>query len=1077
MKKALIKDSIKEIKNTYKRFLSILLMAFLGVGFFAGIRATSPDMIDTIDKFYKDQNFYDIQIISTLGLTDEDIEELQKIENVEQVVGTYETDAQLEIDNKQIVTKVMCIENINKPVLIEGQMPQKEDECLVEKTFLESNNKKIGDTIELEIENSTNDDGEEVQYLKQKELKIVGIAQSPAYISRDRGTSKLGAGKVNYYVYISKDNINATQIYTNIYIKVENSNIYKTSTNKYEDYIENVKSKINEIKTKREEARYNSLIEIATKKVDEAQNTLNEEKEKAQKQIEDAENKIIDGKNKIEEAKQQLNTNKQKSQSEFSKAEKQIKNAQVQLSNQEKELLQKEQEANIEFEKAEEQKQDLQKKLEEVNLGIQQIKNNISQIEESLKNPNLTKEQREKLQFQKQALEQNNTQLETNKKQIEQGILQIENSIKSGKQEIENAKTQINEAKKQLLKEEQQFNNTKTETNKQINEAEKQLENSIQEITQAQKELDENKQEFENKIIQAEGELIDSRQKIADIDNAKWYVLDRYSNLGYNSFIQDTQSINNIGKVFPVVFFVVATLISLTSMTRMVEEQRTQIGTFKALGYNKIQISSKYVIYASLACIIGSIFGMSVGFYILPKIIWKMYSMMYQITQISISFNVLYGLIGLLLISICIIGATIYSVMKELKYTPATLMRPKSPKMGKRVLLERINFVWRRLSFSKKVTIRNIFRYKKRVLMTIIGILGCTSLILTGFSIKDSISNILPNQFGKVFNYDMQITLKDGLEETQKQQYIEKLEGNENFKKIIETYMTSGKAINKSNEEDVQIIIPNEENDLEGIINLNDILTKEKISMKENEICLTDKTAQLLQVKAGDSIILRDSEDKEVEVKISNIVENYIMHYVYMSKTTYESLYGTTYKTNTLLTQNIELEDEKQEQLATQIMEQNEVASISRISSMVNSFDDTMKSMNYVVVILIVSAGLLAFVVLYNLSNVNISERIRELATIKVLGFHDKEVYYYVTRETVILTIIGIIFGLIGGYFLSYFIIGTCEINMLRFSVIIKPISYIYAVLITILFTIIVNIVTYFALKKIDMIESLKSVE
>ncbi len=546
---------------------------------------------------------------------------------------------------------------------------------------------------------------------------------------------------------------------------------------------------------------------------------------------------------------------------------------------------------------------------------------------------------------------------------------------------------------------------------------------------------------------------------------------------GYASFIQDTKSIRNIGIVFPAVFFIVATLISLTSMTRMVEEQRTQIGTLKALGYSKLQIASKYIIYASLASVIGGILGMCVGFVLLPKIIWMMYEMMYQIGDISLSFNWTYGTIGLELIFICIVGATIYSLFRELKETPATLMRPKAPKLGKRVLLERITFIWKRLSFSRKVTIRNIFRYKKRFLMTIIGIFGCTSLILAGFGLKDSISSIMPSQYEKVFNYDMQISLKSGLDENQFQELVNKLDQKEQITKIVKTYMATSTAVNGELEEDVQIIVPEEKESLEGIINLKDVKTKETITLNDNEICLTDKAAELLKVKVGDTIKLKESNGNEKEVKISNIVENYISHYVYMSKELYQTLYEKDYESNVLLTKNTDLSEEQEEKLATDIMQENEVSSISLTSTAITMMDDTMKSLNYVVVVLIVSAGLLAIVVLYNLANVNISERIRELATIKVLGFYDREVYDYVTRETVLLTLIGIAIGLVGGYFLNYFIIGTCEINMLRFSKIISPLSYVYSILITIGFTLIVNIATYFALKKIDMIESLKSVE
>ena len=822
MKKVLLKDSIKEIKNTYKRFISILLMAFLGVGFFAGLRAASPDMIDTFNQFYEDNQVYDIQIISTLGLTEEDIEELEKVDEVEKIAGSFEKDGIIDINNKEIVTKLITIGEINKPILIDGNMPQNADECMIEEGFLKSNNKQIGDTVDVEIEDTIDAYGNKKSYLKNSKMKIVGTVQSPLYISRDRGTSKLGTGKVSYYMYIPKENINANDVYTSIYLRAKNGENYKTSTQKYEDYIKNVKNNIEQIKEEREQSR---------------------------------------------------------------------------------------------------------------------------------------------------------------------------------------------------------------------------------------------------KILSLNG-----------IETAKWYILDRNSNEGYVGFIQSTKSIAHISQVFPIVFFAVAALISLTSMTRMVEEQRTQIGTLKALGYNQFQIINKYILYASLASIIGGISGMCVGFATLPQIIWMLYMMMYQITPKAIlSFNWKYGTIGLLLICICIIGATIYSAIRELKETPAALMRPKAPKAGNRVLLEKIPFIWKHLNFSHKVTVRNIFRYKKRFLMTIIGIFGCTSLIVTGFGIKDSISVIIPNQFEKVFDYDIQVNIKENLSAEEKQDFIEELKNREEVQKIVETYMTSATAVKGEKQEDVQIIVPKDEFD--GLINVNDVKTKQNLKLKDNEIYLTDKCAQLIGAKAGDTIILKDINNNEVEAKISNIVENYVSHYVYMSKTMYENLYGKNYNTNVILSQNVKMSDEEEDEFVTELMNKTEVYSASRISTILGALDDTIKSLDFVVIILIVSAGLLAFVVLYNLANVNISERIRELATIKVLGFYDKEVFDYVTRETTILTAIGIVLGLFGGYCLNYYLIGTCEINTLRFSKIVSLISYVYAVGITIIFTLIVNLATYFALKKIDMIESLKSVE
>lgn len=1077
MKKAVIKDALREIKKSYKRFISILLMAFLGVGFFAGIRASSPDMLDTIDTYYKNQNVYDIQVLSTLGLTSDDINAISKIENVEHVDGNFETDGQIEVGNKEVIAKVMSLNDFNTPVLIDGSLPSAKNECVVEERFLTVNNKNIGDTIELNIKNMQNDNGEDVPYLYEKELKIVGTVQSPMYISVDRGTSTLGSGKIDYYMYIPKSNVQANSIYTNIYVKVKDANKYTTSSKKYEDCVNSVKTEIEKIKDNREKSRYDSLVNTVTKKVEDAEKELNTQKTDAKSKIADAEKELENGKKQIENAEKTIKSNRIKADKEFNKAYAELINGKNKIADSEKQLESKEKQANEEFDKLEKQKAELNTQLTTLNSGITEVQKNIENINIALKNPNLTSEQKANFEKTKKQLENKLSELNNTKAQLVSAISKIDSGIATGKTEIKSAKNKLQSAKNELKKSENAYYSTKNSTYKQLDNAEEELELSKKELKDGENELEKNKKEFNEKIADAESKLNDARAKIAEIENPKWYVLDRNGNAGYSSFIQDTDSIANIGKVFPVIFFIVAALISLTSMTRMVEEQRTQIGTLKALGYNKLQITSKYVLYASLACIIGSILGMSVGFVLLPKIVWKMYSMMYQIGDIQTSFNFEIGSLGFILIVISILGATIYAVIKELIQTPATLMRPKSPKMGKRVFLEKVTFIWKRLSFSRKVTVRNIFRYKKRFLMTIIGIMGCTALIVTGFGIRDSIRAIMPDQYEKVFNYDLQINLKADLDKKQKQDFINSLTNDDKIEKLSETYMSSISAINENVEENVQIIVPNNNTDFNTLINLTDVKSKNNLSLPEDGVLLTDKAAQLLGVEAGDTITLKDTDENETNVKVTNVVENYVYHYIYMSKSMYENLYGKSFDSNVILTKDFNLDNETEDNFVKDLMNMPEVASVTRISTAMNMMNDTMKSLNYVVVILIVSAGLLAFVVLYNLSNVNISERIRELATIKVLGFYDKEVYLYITRETIILTAIGLVLGLVAGYFLDFFILETCEINMLRFRKFVAPLSFVFAALITILFTIIVNIVTYFALKKINMIESLKSVE
>ena len=795
VKKSLLKDAFKEIKTTYKRFISILLMALLGVGFFAGLRATSPDMLDTIDKYFKEQNVYDIEVISTLGLTDDDIQAISNIENVGEVYGTYSKDGIIKLEEKELVTKILCIDDVNKPKLVSGNLPQNDNECVVEPNFLLTTNKKIGDTIEIEPEEDeiAGQDENTQEYLKNKTLKIVGTIDSPLYISRERGTTKLGSGQINSYIYVTKSNINSS-VYTEIYVTLENSNKYETSSNKYEKYVEETKEKIEEIKEERQQARYNSLINDANKKIQDAEKEFNEEKQNGEAQINDAETQIQNGKKEIENYEKEILTQEQNANSQFASAQAQINSAKQTLQTNKEEYNTKKAQAEEGFNQAESQKEQLQISLDTLNQKLSELNTQYNQVLEKLKDTTLTEQEIQILEKAKTEIESNQARLAPVKTELENGITQIENQISSGKAELETAKAQLDSAEKQIQAQETNLKNTKTSTNKQIANAKAQIESSKAELQKTEEELNTKKEEFNQKIQEAEGKLIDAKEEVAKIENPVWYILDRNQNSGYSSFIQDTKSIENLSMVFPIVFFAIAILVSLTSMTRMVEEERQEIGTLKALGYNKFHISLKYIIYSSLACVIGGVIGMNIGFQLLPRVIWDMYEMMYTMPSISISFNYENATIGLDLMYICIVGATLYSILKEARHSPAILLRPKAPKIGKRVLLERITPIWKRLNFSRKVTIRNIFRYKKRFLMTIIGIFGCTSLILAGFGLKDSISKILPYQYEKIFTYDMQIAIKSSLEDTQKQSLIDELKSKEGVQEVTENYIVSGTA-------------------------------------------------------------------------------------------------------------------------------------------------------------------------------------------------------------------------------------------------------------------------------------------
>ena len=1108
MKKALLKDCFKEIIKGFKRFISILLIVLLGVGFFAGIKATSPDMKLTLDTYFDDKNVMDIQVISTLGLTDDDITELKKLDLIENAEGTYQTDAVVTAGDKQVVVKLESLaSSINTLQVTSGRLPENQNECVVEEAFLQGTEYNIGDTIKVQVDNITDDDGNDISVLKTNDLQIVGTVRSPMYISTDRGTTKLGSGVINYYLYVSPDNINAN-IYTNIYLTVNGAKDLKCYDDKYEDLIEQAEDEIEKIADARKEARYNALFDKANQKLQDAKNEFETQKADGEKQLQDAEDEINSAKNQLEKGRNEVAANRAKANNEFKEAGKQLQDAKNTLE-------QNENDFNAKKQKAEKQISDYETSLNE----LKQIQTQYNNLQTTL---STSKAQLAALQKQLEELESkdnqitnevgenttNEEQIESLKKQIEdlnssiskieagllvinkqlqaQGITDInqtvsttETAIQTAKEELENGQKQIDSAKAELQTREEQLNSTKSSTYAELNSAEKKLDDSEKQIEEAEAELAKSREEFNSKIADAEKELDDAEEEVNSIERPTWYILDRQQNAGYVSYMQDTDRVANLAQVFPIVFFIVAALISLTSMTRMVEEQRVQIGTLKALGYNKLQIAAKYIIYATLATVIGGAIGLVIGFSLLPKVIADIYAMVYDVPNVILAFNMTYATAGMAAAMLCTIGATIISCYKTLKQKPATLMRPKAPKPGKRVLLERITFIWKRLNFTQKVTVRNIFRYKKRFLMTIIGVGGCTALIIAGFGLRDAISSMIPSQYGKIDLYNASVTLKDEYKNEELEKIDNILKDYEYTEDVLNANVQSVTIDKNDNTQSIQLIVPQTPENLSNFIVLESRTNNdEKYALDDTGVIITEKLSKLLDIKVGDEIKIVNSDDKACSVKVNAITENYIYHYIYMTPNLYNELYDTRVGYNVVYVNTIEMTEEQEDTLGEQILSNSDyISGVTFMSNTESIFSEVMNNMDLVVWILIISAGLLAFVVLYNLLNANITERIRELATIKVLGFYDKEVYDYISRETIILTILGMLVGVGGGYFLTLYIIKTCEIDMLMFNPQITVWSYLFGVLITALFAIIVNIITYFSLKKIDMIESLKSVE
>ena len=1015
MKKALLKDCFKEIIKGFKRFISILLIVLLGVGFFAGIKATSPDMKLTLDTYFDDKNVMDIQVISTLGLTDEDITELEKLDLIDDAQGTYQTDAMVTAGDKQFVVKLESLaSSINDLQVTSGRLPENQNECVVEEAFLQGTEYNIGDTIKVQVDNITDDDGNDISVLKTNDLQIVGTVRSPMYISTDRGSTKLGSGVINYYLYVSPDNIN-TNINTNIYITVNGAKDLKCYDDKYEDLIEQAEDEIEKIADARKEARYNALFDKANQKLQDAKNEFETQKADGEKELQDAENEINSAKQELENGRTEIAANRAKANNEFNEAGKQLLDAKNTLEQNENDFNAKKQEAEKQISDYETSLNELKQIQEQYNNLQNTLSTSKAQLEILEKQLNVSNEEKkEELKKQINELNASISKIEAGiiviDKQLEaQGITDInqtvtytENAIQTAKAELANGQKKIDSAKAELQSKEEQLNKTKNSTYAELDSAEKKLDESVKQIEEAETELAKSREEFNSKISDAEKELDDAEEEVNSIERPTWYILDRQQNAGYVSYMQDTDRVANLAQVFPIVFFIVAALISLTSMTRMVEEQRVQIGTLKALGYNKLQIASKYIIYATLATVIGGLIGLVIGFSILPKVIADIYAMVYDVPDVILEFNMTYATAGMLAAMLCTIGATVISCYKTLKQKPATLMRPKAPKPGKRVLLERITFIWKRLNFTKKVTARNIFRYKKRFMMTIIGVGGCTALIIAGFGLRDAISSMIPSQYGKIDLYNISVTLKDEYKNEELENIDNILKNYEYTEDVLNANVQSVTIDKNDNTQSIQLIVPQNVENLSNFIVLESRTDNdEKYVLDDTGVIITEKLSKLLDIKVGDEIKILNSDDKECNVKVNAITENYIYHYIYMTPNLYNQLYDTRIGYNVVYVNTTDMEELEEDELGEQILSNSDyISGVTFMSNTENIFAEVMNNMDLVVWILIISAGLLAFVVLYNLLNANITERIRELATIKVLGFYDKEVYDYISRET-----------------------------------------------------------------------------
>lgn len=978
--KAYSKNIRRTIRGSLGRYLAIMAIVALGVGFFVGVKDTKASMLKTCDKYVDEHNMYDFRVVSTLGFTDEDAEALGSADGVSEAEGSVTTDffSKDRSGNSIILRAHSLTEKINTPEVTEGRLPESPGECLADAHYFDDSD--IGKLLRVTDENS-NDTKKTLRY---KGYEIVGLATSPYYIMKtERGTGTIGDGSIDAFVYIPEKGFD-TEYFTEIFVTSQKQGyVY---SDEYNDNISSEKSKVRAAAEERAQKRYDKTVSDAKKKI-----------QKAQKEVDD-------GRKTLKAEKSKVYAEIEKNRSELEK--------------------------------------------------------NSSRIESGRKK-----------------LETSRAELNKNRKQLREGISSAEKQLEAAKASGMATEEQIRAAQAQIT-------SMKTSLGKVdaglagISKQESELKKSEKKIKSGYSELKRGKSEAETRFAKAENELDAGEKKIAkaqkDLKKIKKpdvYIQIRDDNIGYDSFDSNSDIVDSVARVFPIFFFLIAALVCSTTMSRMIEEERPQIGALRALGYTRWQIMSKYLLYSGSAAVIGCIIGFLAGSKFFPYAIWTAYGMMFGFAPLEFYFSWQLAVISLVVSVICSAGTTFIACRGQLRHMPAEIMRPETPKAGKRILLERITFIWKRMKFLHKVTARNIFRYKKRMAMMIVGIGGCAALVLAGFGINDSIAGVADHQYSQIETYDMTVAFSSELTE-KKIAGFEKKYGDDIANAAVFHQLT----VNVRTSETVKscnMMVSSDSNITKSVVFKED--DRVLSYPGKGEAMINNKLAEMLGVKDGDTITVNYDDTEDVELTVSGIYRNYVSNYIYINDGTYEDIMKKSYEPEVMfltLSDGIDVD-----RMSSELNDDDDVASVVVNRDIKKRVDDMMVSLNYIIILVIGCAGALAFIVLFNLGNINITERVREIATIEVLGFYPRETGSYVFCENFILVLIGIAVGLPAGYFLHKFIMSEIVVDAISFNEVIEPQSYGYAAATVILFSVIVDIVMRRKLKKINMAEALKSVE
>ena len=994
------------------------------------------------------------------GFDDYDIENIRKVDSNFKAYGVKSKDSIIEKDNSNSIIRINEInDNFNKLLITEGRKPENKNEMLMEHGLNKSKNINIGDVLEI--------DG--------NQIKIVGSALSTDFLIQNkmidsRDTSTLGSGKVSFCLFALKDFFDF-DYYTAVYIIDEKLNSYNVTSPEYKKTLKEDRETLNKVKEKLEEEKYKKIIDEANKKIDEEEAKANSELENAKNELDNAKAELDNAKTKINSYEQKLNSAKielDEGKQELDDSKKTLDDSKIELDKFEAELKNYEQELNSSKQELDNSKAVVTNVLSAYGITYDEAINRINEVINTFGSKEKAIEELTNLAN----IYNIDATIVQQITEVIDGILKIEEGytkIEEGIQELENQKQNLNIAKENYNSGLQQYNLGYAEYEKNKKEFEKQKNNlntEKEKYNAGLAEYNKGLEEYNSKKNEVEQKIKDARKELENIEKASFYISDRDANYEYSTYMSLCNSFNNLSKSFPIIFLLVAIFISLLSIARMAIENRTEIGTLKALGFTNNEIRIKYIVYSTLATLIGGILGGVIGNYALSYLCYVIFNDIYQVPVFETNLNIWAIIIGNLFAVIAIVGATIMVINQLLKEDATTLLRPISPPIGKKILLEKITPLWKRISFNNKIMARNIFRYKRRVIMSLLGFIGCTSLIMSGYAIKDSMLKIVDKQFLEISDYDQIVNLDGDLAENE----LNEIFNYDKIKKLV--YVKTSVVDFQKNR--VTFLIPNDVDNFKSVFNLKDYKTGETLDFKNNEIIITASLAESLNKKVGDELEFVDSNNVLQKNKISAIAENYVENYIYMDKQSYTEN-ADKFFINCAFIKFDSLENT--ESIITNLNENEHILTTLSVKSLKDNFKNMLGAFNSIIVVLVVFSAMLSFVVMYSLAYITLSERQREIATLKVLGYNQNEIDDYILKEQLNIVIIGIIIGIIAGSLYSGFLIKNIKFSELYLVKQIEPLSYIKTAGFIITFTIIVGIGVHFMLKKLKMIESLKSVE